>query len=102
MSNNPDSPSPATRILTSLRGCANQRAPEMAICEPWTFTPNVPDSALKDKAAFKSWSGEKTTNHLFYSASEALNPAFRVNKRTNPLKCLHGLITDYDHEILEV
>jgi hypothetical protein len=80
----------------TLRGSPNQKTSEMKICEPWSFVPNIPPHAARDKAAFRSWSAEKTTDHLYYSASEGVWPTLRVNKATNPLKKLHGFIADYD------
>ena len=79
-----------------LRGCANQRASEMQVCEPWSFVPKIPTEAMRDKAAFRSWAAETTTDHLFYSASEGMCPTLRVTKTTNPLRKLHGFIADFD------
>src|SRR5438445_13195583 len=55
-----------------LRGCRNQKASEMEVCTPWSFIPNIPAETMRDKAAFRSWAAEKTTDHLFYSASEGI------------------------------
>jgi hypothetical protein len=85
-----------TRKSAQLRGCPNQRSSEMRVCEPWSFVPQIPTDARKDKAAFRIWAAENSTEHLFYSASEAINADRRVSNNTNPVKLLHGLIADYD------
>ena len=82
-----------------LRGCPNQKASQMAVCTPWSFTSVIPVEARSDKPAFRTWGAETTTDHLFYSASEGINAELRVNKTTNPLKKLSGLIADYDASI---
>jgi hypothetical protein len=85
-----------TNSTAVLRGCPNQRSGEMHVCEPWSFVPNIPANVMRDKATFRSWAAETSTNHLFYSASEGICPTLRVNKATNPLNKLHGFIADYD------
>src|SRR5437868_9297225 len=82
-----------------FRGCPNQKASQMTVCAPWSFTPVIPVEVRRDKPAFRAWGAETTTKHLFYSASEGINAELRVNKTTNPLKKLSGLIADYDGSI---
>ena len=85
-----------TNSTAVLRGCPNQRSGEMHVCEPWSFVPNIPADVMRDKAAFGSWAADTKTDHLFYSASEGINPRLRVNKVMNPLQRLHGFIADFD------
>jgi hypothetical protein len=87
------------KIKAVLRGCPNQKASKMEICEPWLFTPAIPIEARKDKPSFRSWQAEETTQHLFFSASEGVCPTLRVSKSTNPMVRLHGFIADYDADI---
>ena len=89
-------PNPQVAVL---RGCPNQKVSQMTVCTPWSFTPKIPAEARRDKPAFRTWGAETTTEHLFYSASEGINGELRVNKTTNPLKKLSGLIADYDSSI---
>ena len=95
----PQSPKEIGDGAAVLRGCPNESARQMSICEPWTFTPNIPENARRDKEAYNEWRARPTTGHLFFSASVGLNPDLRVNREINPLCALHGLIADYDAEI---
>src|SRR5689334_7331556 len=72
-----------------LRGCENESATTMAVCQPWTFIPNIPAEAKVDKHAYNEWRARPTTAHLLFTASEGLNPDKRVNRESNSLRALH-------------
>lgn len=80
-----------------LRAAPNQRATLVTPVEPWALKLDLP--AFADKAAFGQWASDPATNYCFFSASEGLNPAIRVSK-TNGLKILHGLVADFDANIV--
>jgi hypothetical protein len=67
-----------------LRGCPNQKESQMTECTPWTFVPTIPTEAQQDKASFRTWGAETTTDHLFYTASEGVCPTLRVNRQPIP------------------
>lgn len=71
----------------------NLSAHETQPCEPWTATINRPPMA--DKAAFRVWCNDPSTEHAFISAVEGRIPGLRVSE-TNPAARMCGLILDYD------
>lgn len=83
---------------STLRGASNNVATKVDPCEPWTFLPQIPEEALKDKKTYASWRGMPTTAHLVYGAAEGINPGIRCSKH-NPLRKLHGLIADFDAKV---
>jgi hypothetical protein len=89
---------PTVTSKTVLRGCANHRATELSPCEPWFFEARVPAHLAGDKIAYGKWCQEKTTQHLFYTASAGVNEAIRPSS-TNPISKLHGFVADFDSEI---
>ena len=58
---------------------------------------NLLDTPLKTKEEYSNWCADATTNGVFLSAVEGVNPHDRV-KDSNPAKRLHGIIGDYDAE----
>jgi hypothetical protein len=55
----------------------------------------VPKEAQKNKAAFRKWSGDESTDHVFLSANEGIAANQRITT-DNPIHTCHGLICDYD------
>jgi hypothetical protein len=71
----------------------NLSAHETQECEPWTAVATRP--AMADKAAFRVWCNNPSTEHAFISAVEGRIPGLRVSE-TNPASRMAGLILDYD------
>jgi hypothetical protein len=85
----------ATTNKVTLRGCSNHRAKEMTPCCPWDFQPRIPRELIGDKLAYGKWCQEVSTQHLFFHATEGVNPNLRPSN-LNPVRRMHGLIADYD------
>jgi hypothetical protein len=49
----------------------------------------------ESKTEFREWCNSKSTQHVFYSAVEAVDPTHRVTV-DNPAYKMHGLVVDYD------
>lgn len=95
--NTPIAQSAATRPA-ELRGLKNLGANTVSICEPWSFHTKIPPSIAGDKEKFGEWKLSPSSEHLFFTATEALNPGVRPSKQ-NPVRMIHGLIADYDIKI---
>lgn len=61
---------------------------------PWDSTSKRPQ--LKDKADFRHWVIQDSTDHYFFSGFEGLNQSARINLKDNPPYRMHGLVADYD------
>ena len=61
--------------------------------KPWEKTLVIP--SFKEKEDFRKWAQADTTDGVFVSAFEGINPHARVSKSNDPYK-MHGLIADYD------
>lgn len=48
-----------------------------------------------DKATYREWCGDNSTNHVFYSLAEGSTPSERVSTH-NPVHLVHGVVADYD------
>ena len=59
-----------------------------------------PRPALNSKEDFRKWCVNPTTQHIFYSAWEGVNPGLRISK-SNPAKLLHGFVADFDAAITD-
>ena len=86
----------ATTDKAVFRYIPNKTATDTAIGDPATFKPNVPAEFLNNKEAFDEWSKREDTRHMFYTLAEGVNPDKRINRKTNPVKRIHGLVGDYD------
>lgn len=62
--------------------------------KPWEVA-SVHLPTFKEKEEFRKWCAADTTDGLFVSSFEGLNPHVRVSKSNEPFK-MHGLIADYD------
>lgn len=62
--------------------------------KPWEVA-SVSLPTFKEKEEFRKWCAADTTDGLFVSGFEGLNPHVRVSKTNEPFK-MHGLIADYD------
>lgn len=82
-----------------LFGIKNDSATLVAPCEPWNFTPSVPE--FEKKGDYIKWRGSESTDHLLFTGAEGTNVDLRPNKKTNPIRRLHALIADYDSEITD-
>ena len=51
--------------------------------------------AFADKASYREWCGEPTTDHVFYSLAEGSTPSERVTSQ-NPVHLVYGVVADYD------
>ena len=71
----------------------NLTANETQPCEPWLADATLP--AFADKAAYRVWCNDPTTEHAFITAVEGRLPGVRVSE-TNPASRMCGLILDYD------
>ena len=63
---------------------------------PWDEIP--PSLEFESKSAFREWQISPSTDYVFYSMTEGINPHLRVTK-TNPAFKIHGIIADYDAKI---
>src|ERR1043166_2574888 len=82
-----------------LRGALNNVATAVNPVTPWTYKPNIPESVLGDKKKYRESRLRPSTSHMVFTGYEGLNPAVRVNSKTNPARRLHALVVDYDSEI---
>lgn len=83
-------------MKTTLFRIPNLTSRTAEAVRPWTLKIPVPSFATKED--FRSWCEADTTDGLFVSAFEGLNPHVRVSKNNEPYR-MHGLIADYDTSI---
>ena len=62
--------------------------------KPWEVA-SLSFPTFKEKEEFRKWCAQDTTDYVFVSSFEGLNPHVRVSKSNEPFK-MHGLIADYD------
>jgi len=67
--------------------------------EPWNMTSPTGVPAGITKKKFREWCADSKTDHLFFSAAEAVNPGVRASGN-NPTHRLHGFVGDYDSDHL--
>lgn len=80
-------------MKTTLFKIPNLRARTATPALPWDGKLELPEFA--DKESFRVWASSDTTDSVFVSAFEGVNPHGRINKNNEPCK-MHGLIADYD------
>ena len=78
---------------TTLFKIPNLRARTAAPIKPWDGKIELPN--FENKEAFRAWASDDTTDSIFVSGFEGVNPHARINKNNEPHK-MHGLIADYD------
>lgn len=64
--------------------------------QPWEA--NLKRPKLADKAEFRAWCMDASTEHFFYSGFEGINGSARISKDNPPYR-MHGLVVDYDSKI---
>lgn len=82
---------------TTLRGIKSLSDDAITYCPaiPWEWDIDPPAAVLTDKSVFRTWCTKPTTEHLFYTGVEALDPMRRVGKE-NPPEIIHAIVVDYD------
>lgn len=95
----PDAPAAALpeNWTSKLRSLRNHTDTAMASLDarPWEWDKEPPADAAADKVKFSAWAKRPTTEHMFYTGMEGLNPASRINKE-NPVETIHAIVVDYD------
>jgi len=81
-------------VKTTLFRIPNLQSRSAEPIKPWEVA-SVSFPTFKEKEEFRKWCAEDTTDYLFVSSFEGLNPHVRVSKSNEPFK-MHGLIADYD------
>ncbi len=92
---------PQQEWASELRGLRNLTDDTMRFpVEPWNFVTDAPAEALKSKESWSKWAMTRTTEHLFFTGMEALNPLLRANK-DNPVVKVHAIVIDYDGNVTD-
>ena len=81
-------------MKTTLFRIPNLQSRSAEPSKPWEVA-SLSFPTFKEKEEFRKWCAEDTTDYLFVSSFEGLNPHVRVSKSNEPFK-MHGLIADYD------
>jgi len=80
-------------VKTTLFKIPNLRSRTVEAILPWEMKVSIPSFGAKED--FRRWCESDTTDSVFVSAFEGVNPHVRVSKNNGPYK-MHGLIVDYD------
>ena len=93
---------PVVMWTSELRGlkCLTDDTITRYPARPWEWDKSPPAVVLHDKVVFAAWCKKPTTDHLFYTGIEAVNPMLRVSK-DNPPEILHAIIFEYDGVTLD-
>lgn len=59
------------------------------------FPPKFTRPAFPNKAAYRDWCADPSTDHCFYSFNEGDTPGLRISS-SNPVRKVHGIVADYD------
>jgi hypothetical protein len=59
------------------------------------FPPSYQRPSFPNKAAYRDWCAEPSTDHCFYSFNEGDTPGLRVSS-SNPVRKISGIVADYD------
>lgn len=76
----------------------NLRAQDAHLAQNPATLPIQPLPEWENKAQFKAWCGESSTEHVFYSLIEGDVPSQRVSQ-DNPPRLVHGVVADYDAKV---
>jgi len=76
----------------------NLRAQDAHLTQNPASLPVTPLPEWENKAQFKEWCGEASTDHIFYSLIEGDVPSQRVSQ-DNPPRLVHGVVADYDAKV---
>ncbi len=76
----------------------NLRAQDAHLAQNPATLPIQPLPEWENKAQFKAWCGEASTEHVFYSLIEGDVPSQRVSQ-DNPPRLVHGVVADYDAKV---
>lgn len=70
---------------------------------PWDFKTDavISQQIRHDKTSRQAWYSDINTRHNYYSFFEGVNPAARVNTKSNPPALIHGFGADYDTVIAD-
>jgi hypothetical protein len=80
------------RYLTNLREVKVSKTSDLS-----TLATN-PKPKFKNKADYRQWCADSSTNHVFYSCVTGRAPSKRVSN-DNPVNILHGVVADYDSPV---
>jgi len=83
-------------VKTNLFKIPNLKSRNAEPIKPWETSVVVPSFGAKED--FRRWCESDTTDGVFVSAFEGINPHVRVSKSNDPYR-MHGLIADYDTSI---
>ena len=98
----PTEPAPTESWTSEIRGLKNLTDETISRfpAKPWEWESEPPAVVLSDKMVFAAWSKKPTTDHLFYTGIEGINPMLRVNKENAP-EIIHAIVIDYDGMVLD-